>query len=187
MTAVLAGLAWAQDPVRVDSAHHRAEFENDRVRVLRVKLDAGESSPEHEHPARVTVVLRPADRAGRSEWSAPEKHAPRAVTALESVEVELKPARRRLESALPEALDPVRTEPAHYTVDFENQQVRVLRIRYGPGERSIPHRLRAGVVVYLTDVPGVGERGAARWEPATTDTFRNPSDAAIEMILVELK
>jgi hypothetical protein len=33
--------------------------------------------------------------------------------------------------------DPVKVDPGHYSVDFENDRVRVLRIRYGPGERSI--------------------------------------------------
>jgi hypothetical protein len=28
------------------------------------------------------------------------------------------------------AQDPVRVDPQHYTVEFENDQVRVLRIRY---------------------------------------------------------
>ena len=32
--------------------------------------------------------------------------------------------------------DPVEIDPKHYTVVFENDRVRVLCIRYGPGEKS---------------------------------------------------
>lgn len=29
-------------------------------------------------------------------------------------------------------------DPNHYTIELENDRVRVLRIRYGPGEKSVP-------------------------------------------------
>jgi hypothetical protein len=34
------------------------------------------------------------------------------------------------------AQDPVKVDAKHYTVEFENSQVRVLRIKYGPHEKS---------------------------------------------------
>jgi hypothetical protein len=37
------------------------------------------------------------------------------------------------------AQDPVHVDPRHYTVEFENDQVRGLRIRYGPHEKSVMH------------------------------------------------
>ena len=49
--------AAAQDPVKVDPAHHKVEFENDQVRVLRVTLPAGAKTPVHSHPAGVAVFL----------------------------------------------------------------------------------------------------------------------------------
>ena len=49
--------AAAQDPVKVDPAHHKVEFENDQVRVLRVTLAPGEKTPAHEHPAGVAVFV----------------------------------------------------------------------------------------------------------------------------------
>jgi hypothetical protein len=49
--------AAAQDPVKVDPAHHKVEFENDQVRVLRITLPAGEKTPVHEHPSGVAVFL----------------------------------------------------------------------------------------------------------------------------------
>jgi quercetin dioxygenase-like cupin family protein len=49
--------AAAQDAVKVDPAHHKVEFENDQVRVLRVTLGPGEKTPTHAHPAGVGVFL----------------------------------------------------------------------------------------------------------------------------------
>jgi quercetin dioxygenase-like cupin family protein len=47
----------AQDAVQVDPNHNMVEFENDQVRVLRFHLGPKETSPMHEHPARVLVFL----------------------------------------------------------------------------------------------------------------------------------
>ena len=47
--------------------------------------------------------------------------------------------------------DPVKVDPKHYKVEFENAQVRVLRIHYGPREKSVMHEHPAGVPVFLTD------------------------------------
>ena len=49
------------------------------------------------------------------------------------------------------AQDPVKVDPKHYSVIFENDEVRVLRITYGPGEKSVMHDHPDGVVIYLTD------------------------------------
>ena len=62
MLSVVAVLAMAlpsaaQDAVKVDPAHHKVEFENDQVRVLRVTIAPGEKTPVHEHPAIVAVFL----------------------------------------------------------------------------------------------------------------------------------
>ena len=42
-------------------------------------------------------------------------------------------------------------DPKHYTVSFENDVARFIRVRYGPGEKSPMHRHLPGCVVYLTD------------------------------------
>ena len=38
--------------------------------------------------------------------------------------------------------DAVQADPQHYTVELEDDRVRVLRARYGPGEKSVPHSTR---------------------------------------------
>ena len=43
-------------------------------------------------------------------------------------------------SAVTFAQDPVKVDAAHYKLVFENASVRVLRISYGPGEKSVMHQ-----------------------------------------------
>ena len=47
--------------------------------------------------------------------------------------------------------DAVTADPDHYSVSFENDVARFLRVKYGPGEDSVMHRHLPGCVIYLTD------------------------------------
>lgn len=47
--------------------------------------------------------------------------------------------------------DAVTADPTHYTVAFENDVARFLRVKYGKGEKSVMHRHLPGCVVFLTD------------------------------------
>src|SRR6516162_6144723 len=47
--------------------------------------------------------------------------------------------------------DPVRLDPKHYKVEFENERVRVVRIKYEPGEKSVMHSHPESIAVFLTD------------------------------------
>src|SRR5256885_11670339 len=49
------------------------------------------------------------------------------------------------------AQDPVKVDPKHYSVILENDEVRVLRIHYAPGEKSVMHSHPDSVAVFLTD------------------------------------
>jgi hypothetical protein len=46
-----------QDAVAADAKHYTVEFENDIVRVLRVRVGAGESAPAHRHDAYCAVEI----------------------------------------------------------------------------------------------------------------------------------
>lgn len=95
--------------------------------------------------------------------------------------------------------DPTKVDAKHYKVVFENDQVRVLQIAYGPGEKSVMHEHPAGVAVMLTDsntrmtlpdgsaenVPS--KAGDVTWAEAGKHLPENLSDQATEVILVELK
>ncbi len=94
--------------------------------------------------------------------------------------------------------DPVGVDPDHYTVEFENDQVRVLRITYGPGEKSTMHEHRDGVVVFLTDAKTkftladgereeAGQAGQVNWAEGEQHLPENIGDAPMEVILIELK
>ena len=52
------------------------------------------------------------------------------------------------------AQDAVKTDPKHYSVVSENDQVRILKVHYGPHEKSIMHSHPATVAVFLTDAKG---------------------------------
>ncbi len=47
----------AEDPVKVDPKHYTVEFENDKVRVLRIYYPVGEKSAMHGHPNLVAIFL----------------------------------------------------------------------------------------------------------------------------------
>ena len=47
--------------------------------------------------------------------------------------------------------DAVQLDPRHYQVEYENDRLRVLRVQFGPHEKSVMHRHPAGVVIVLSD------------------------------------
>jgi len=49
------------------------------------------------------------------------------------------------------AQDPVKVDSKHYKVEFENSSVRVLRVKYGPHEKSVMHRHPNSVAIFQTD------------------------------------
>jgi beta-alanine degradation protein BauB len=51
------GQAFAQDPVKVDSAHYKVLLDNASVRVLKISYPAGAKSSMHQHPEAIVVPL----------------------------------------------------------------------------------------------------------------------------------
>ena len=47
--------------------------------------------------------------------------------------------------------DAVTADPKHYSVSFENDVARFLRVKYAPGDKSVMHRHLPGCVIFLTD------------------------------------
>ena len=47
--------------------------------------------------------------------------------------------------------DPVKLDPKHYKVELETERLRVVRVRYGPREKSPMHQHLPGLTVMLTD------------------------------------
>jgi hypothetical protein len=99
----------------------------------------------------------------------------------------------------PTAEDPVKVDPRHYTVEFENDRVRVLRIKYGPGDKSVMHSHPESIAVFLTDAhakftypDGRSEdisanAGTVQHMDAFTHLPESLSKGPFEVIQVELK
>ena len=97
------------------------------------------------------------------------------------------------------AQDPVKPDPKHYSVMLDNDQVRVLHIQYGPGEKSVMHSHPDSVVICLTDVntritypdgktePVTGKKGQALFIKATRHQPENIGPDAMDVIQIELK
>ena len=99
----------------------------------------------------------------------------------------------------PIAADPLKMDPKHYSVEFENDRVRVLRVTYGSREKSFMHGHPATVAVFLTEnrarftCPG-GRTEERNWKsgqsmfiPSEEHLPENLTDKPIELVLVELK
>ena len=97
------------------------------------------------------------------------------------------------------AQDVAKVDSKHYKVEFENSSVRVLRVKYGPHEKSVMHSHPNSVAIFQTDgrvkftYPGgrTEERdmkaGTTMWTPAVKHLPENLTDGDMEVILVELK
>lgn len=97
------------------------------------------------------------------------------------------------------AQDAVKADPSHYKVILDNPTVRVLRISYPPGEKSVPHLHPATIVIPLTaskvrftatdgksqDADMASE--AAQYSAAETHTPANVGSSPVDAILVEFK
>jgi beta-alanine degradation protein BauB len=206
--------AVGQDAVAVDPKHYQVEAENDQVRVLRITYGAGEKSVMHEHPDSVAIFLsggtmkftlpdgtvqEVSREAGATQWTAGGKHLPENVggSPFELILVELKGEPSAAVAA--SALDAVTVDPKHYKVDFENEQVRVLRISYGPGEKSVMHEHPANVAVFLSDGQGKFtfpdgktqdaplKAGTTMWDAGGKHLPENVGDKPFEVIVVELR
>jgi quercetin dioxygenase-like cupin family protein len=193
-------------------------FENDQVKVVRALEKAHVKGKFHEHKLnRVMIYLQPGRQrfeyqdgrspkvvdwhAGQVDWSAPEgMHAPEVISdePFNIIEIELKtPGAGK---AILSDLDPVKVDPKHYSVEFENPQVRVLRVKIeGHGVAPMHEHSVNRVTVFLTDqefrvTDSHGKTdtvkhkaGDAVWGTPTTHTEQNLSEQPFEVLAVELK
>lgn len=93
----------------------------------------------------------------------------------------------------------VSADSAHYSVLYENAEVRVLRIHYGPHEKGNMHNHPRSVTVFLTDgqlkmtmvdgrsVVATVKAGQTVLEEAGPHQPENLSDKAFEAVRTEMK
>ena len=98
-----------------------------------------------------------------------------------------------------QAQDAVKVDPKHYTVVSENDQVRILKVHYGPHEKSVMHSHPNLAAVFLNDAKGqftfpdgkkqdfTAKAGEAQYEAAVTHLPENTGDNGMDLIVVELK
>jgi quercetin dioxygenase-like cupin family protein len=208
--------ALAQDPAKVAAKQCKVAFENEYVRVLHWTVSAHEKTPMHEHPALVTVSLSAGkarftspdgktreveSKAGQAIWSDPEKHSSEDLGGKpgEVIQVELKKKPAAAMTTIPASEDSVKVDPKHYKVEFQNDRVRVLRIKYRPKEKSVMHSHPASVAVFLTDGQSkftladgktneaTFKAGEAQWADKDKHLPENLAVKTLELILVEFK
>jgi quercetin dioxygenase-like cupin family protein len=203
------------DQVRVvyanDQPHHKGAPHEHKLNRVMVYLTAGrqEIIPQGaggrsiDPVAAVKATGNVMDlKAGEVRWSpAAGMHTSEVVSdaPLKIVEVEIKkggdPAK-----AVKSPLDPVKVDPSHYKVEFENSQVRVVRVTFPPHYKVPLHEHTLNrVVVYITDQNGrmtsadgkvetaQHKAGEASWGGPTKHQEENLNDKPFEAVVVELK
>jgi len=207
---LLSTAMFAQDP--------RVPIENDKVKVLKVVSKPGTVTRLHKHDMnRVMIYLQPGKqhidykeakpvtlnwKAGEALWSPAAgnhiatNHSEVPVTVVE-LELKNKGTKEKVKGS---AKDPLKVDPKHYKVEFENDQVRVVRVKIGAKE-SVPmheHSLDR-VVVYLTDqdfkitapdgkvTMAKHKAGDVGFSNPGTHSEENLSDKPFEIVVVELK
>ena len=192
--------------------------DNEQVKVLKVTQDAHKKTGLHKHDVnRVMIYLQPGKqtiayedgrnvvlnwKAGQALWSAKSgNHIAEIVSdgTVTIVEVELKKAGGGGNAAA-SPIDPVKIDKKHYSVEFENDQVRVIRAKIGGKEIAPMHEHSLNrVVTYITDqdfnvtsadgkVEHVTHKaGDVSWGTPTKHKEENLSSKPFEVVVVELK
>lgn len=205
-------IAGAQPAAQNSTQFSKPEFENDQVQILerhgqphdhklnRVMVYVTDGSEILHYPGGKDVVLK--WRAGDVRWSpASGMHTSEITTKnpIKLVDVGIKKAGNPAK-VVNSALDALRVYPKDCKLEFESDQVRVIRLKVGP-KQSVPmhENFLNRVVVYLTDqnvretAPDgktkvtqhkAGEYGLGGPSKHTLD---NLSDKPYEAIIVELK
>ncbi len=210
----LAAKATAQDAYTVSGQEQTPIYKSEWVRVRRVRHRPGETAPMHEHKQRVSVyltdaVVRLTSPDGKSQdfhytpglakWSEPTRHILKNVgdAPVDVIEVEFLGPR----PATPQAFtgDPLKQDPKHFKLEFENERVRVLRYTLGPRESSAMHDHLDRIVVRLTDFRGratlpdgtthdsEAKAGDASFHSSIRHALQNLSDSPYEAVSIEFK
>jgi hypothetical protein len=96
------------------------------------------------------------------------------------------------------AQDPAKTDPKHFSVVFENKDLRVLNVSFGPQEKSVTYSHPAIAVVHLTDFEitvghptegpvreASGLDGEISWVPASTVFVKNVRNKPAHWVTLE--
>ena len=195
----------------------KTPINNDDVRVLDVIVQPHEKTSMHEHKANRVMIYRTAGsqnfqyesgkkslltfKENEVKWSPIEgKHIAEVATEkpVNIIEIELK--KPGAGKTVTTSLDPLKVDKRHYHLEFENDQVRVFRVKLGPHESTPMHEHQLNRVgVYLTDTnirqtsadgkveTSVHKAGDIAMAGAVKHSEVNLSDKPAEILVTELK
>ena len=183
--------------VLAEPAHKTRDHEHKINRVM-IYLDAGGQTTTYTEG---TVVEQPW-KAGEAFWSpteGPHRVSYNTTAPVGLVKVELQ-QNHPLGSAPLGPLDPLEVDPAHYAVEFENEQVRVIRVKIPAGAAAPMHaHVRSRAVIYLTPaefeatladgstVKSSYKRGDVVWADTPVQHSEVNRGGDFEGVVVELK
>jgi hypothetical protein len=190
----------------------QVEIDNGWVRVTRVNRDRGLEAFATHGPCVLVyltdVHLRMTDMLGVSNEinqkaggvsfvaQAAQQVENLSGQPLEVVDIELK---QQPSQTTPVSLDPVRLDPRHHIVLFENDRVRAIKTILVPHLKAPMHEHPHYVVVYLTElhtsmamadgrnIDNVRRPGEIAWRDALKHATENVGDHTAMEIQVELK
>jgi quercetin dioxygenase-like cupin family protein len=209
---LLAAQAAPPDAVAADPARYSVLNENDVALMVRVKYPAGARSVMHSHPAGCAVFYKDATlkmtsstgevrtqeyRAGDVSCGDAYSHSAENVGRdTEFVQVHLKnrktfdhlqTGRSLVYPARITAPDPIDADPAHYFVQFENDVVRLARIKVPGGVKTPMHAHLAYCIVEIRDMETGVKAGDSSCGNAMAHESTNNAKSVNEAITIEFK
>jgi hypothetical protein len=181
-----------------DPPHRKGRVHEHTMNRVMIYLDAGRQDITD---AATGKVEHQSWKAGEVRWSpARGPHTSENVggNTFRIIEIELngKPGSPR--PAPP--LDPLKVAPKNYKLEFENEQVRVLRVKYAPHEKGVLHEhVMNRVSVPLTEeslrvstpdgrvTNPQAHAGEPSWGVPVKHQEENLSDGPLEVVAVEIK
>jgi hypothetical protein len=209
---LLAAQAAPPDAVAADPARYAVLYENDVALMIRVKFPAGAKSVMHSHPAGCAIFYKDAKikstspagevrtheyRAGDVSCGDAYNHLPEnAGGETEFIQVHLKnrktfdhlqTGRSLVYPARIKAPDPIDADPAHYFVQFENDVVRLARIKVPGGVKTPMHAHLAYCIVEIRDMETGVKAGDSSCGNAMAHESPNNARSVNEAITIEFK
>lgn len=210
--AILAAQAAPADAVVADPARYAVLYENEVAQMIRVKFAAGAKSVMHSHPAGCVIFYKdatfkltsPTGEARTQQFLPGDvscvdafSHLPENVGKdTEFVQVHLKnrktfdhlqTGRSLVYPARIKAPDPIDADPAHYFVQFENDVVRLARIKVPGGVKTPMHAHLAYCIVEIRDMDNGVKAGDSSCGNAMAHESLNSAKSVNEAITIEFK
>jgi quercetin dioxygenase-like cupin family protein len=155
------------DAPKADPKHHKVEFENEYVRIVRAVIPPHEKTALHDHPSLVSVILTDADlkitaadgkvsevhmKKGSASWRGPTTpaHVAENIGDKPYDQIIVEPKGQPNPGWKPPPRDVTKVSGAD-KVEFENEYVRIVRATFHKGDRAPMHDHPSGVHIALGD------------------------------------